>query len=211
MSKKNLIFALGNSVNPINMNKIFYIVVATIRVIGEFFSNSPIIKKIAYYMTARTQGGINSRLWIAVVTSVLALLYNVFYLQSEFDHLPTHVPLLFDIYGEIEQWGDKSALSGFTEARIGFFVIMVIIGWVICKVKGGTLKAQRIRLLVIDIANLVITTGVAMAAVYIEIAKGNLEQKLAEEWEYTVMCFWLLILVIEYVMDRNHLVEDDRD
>lgn len=191
------------------MNKIFYIVVATIRVIGEFFSNSPIIKKIAYYMTARTQGGINSRLWIAVVTSVLALLYNVFYLQSEFDHLPTHVPLLFDLNGEIAEWGDKSALSGFTEARIGFFVIMVIIGWVICKVKGGTLKAQRIRLLVVDIANLVITTGVAMAAVYIEIAKGNLSEKLAEEWEYAVMCFWLLTLVIEYISDKKHIVKND--
>ena len=188
------------------MNKIFYFIVATIRVIGEFFTKSPIVKKIVYYFTANTQAGITFRLWMAVLVPVCALLFDVFYLQSQFDSLPAQVPLLFDVYGEVAQMGYKSALEGYTEARVAFFVIMVVIGVVICKVKGGTLMAQRIRLLVIDIANLVITTGVGMAAVYVEIAKGNVEEKLAEEWEYSVMIFWLLVLIYEYIIDRKHIL-----
>lgn len=188
------------------MSKIFYFIVATIRVIGEFFTNSPFIKKMVYYFTANTQTGITVRLWMAVLVPVCALLYDVFYLQAEFESLPAQVPLLFDVYGEVAEMGDKSALEGFTETRVAFFLIMVVIGFVICKVKGGTLMAQRIRLLVIDVANLVITTGVAMAAVYIEIAKGNVEEKLAEEWEYAVMIFWLLILVYEFIIDRKHIL-----
>lgn len=187
------------------MNKFFYFIVASIRVIGQFFSNSPLIKKIMYYFTANTKTGITFRLWIAMVLPVSALLFEVFYLQEEFESLPTQVPLLFDVYGNIAEMGDKSAMEGYTELRVVFFVIMVIIGWAICKVKGGTLIAQRLRLLVVDIANLVITTGVGMAAVYIEIAKGNLEEKLAEEWEYAVMTFWLLTLVYEYFWDKRHI------
>lgn len=188
------------------MNKIFYYIVAAIRIIGEFFSNSPIIKKIAYYVTARTQGGITARLWMAVVMSVGALLVDVFYLQAELQKLPTQVPLLFDIYGDIAEWGDKSALEGYTELRIAVFVIFSLIGCAICKMKGFTLMAQRIRLLWVDIANMIVTTGVAMAAVYIEIAKGDFNQKLAEEWEYAVMIFWILTLVIEYIYDKKHIV-----
>lgn len=163
------------------------------------------MKKILTYLTARSREGINCRLWSAVAMSVVALLYEVFFLQEEFDHLPDYVPLLFNLNGEIAEWGHKSMLDGFTEMRVSFFLVMVIIGCLVYVVKGRTLKAERVRLLIIDMANLVITTGVAMAAVYIEIAKGNSNEKLAEEWEYTVMLFWLLILVIEYITDRKHL------
>ena len=187
------------------MSKIFYSIVASIRVLGEFFTKSPIIKKIAHYCTANTQTGITFRLWLAVLIPVSALLFDVFYLQEEFKSLPAQVPLLFDVYGNVIKTGDKSAFEGFTEARVAFFLIMVVIGWVICKVKGGTLMAQRIRLLVVDIANLAITTGVGMATVYMEIAKGNTEEKLAEEWEYAVMIFWLLTLVFEFIVDRKHI------
>lgn len=186
------------------MNKIFYFIVAVIRVIGQFFT-SPLMKKIVYYFTANTPTGINFRLWMAMLAPVCALLFEVFYLQEEFQKLPTQVPLLFDVYGNVAEMGDKSSLEGYTEARVAFFVIMVVIGWAICKLKGGTLMAQRIRLLVVDIANLVITTGVGMAAVYIEIAKGNLTEKLAEEWEYAVMTFWLLTLIYEFIYDRRHI------
>lgn len=192
-----------------SMNKYFYMAVSAIRIIGGFFTNSPIIKKIVYYMTARTRGGIAARFWMAVVMSVVALLFDVFFLQSEFDHLPAYVPVLFNIYGDVTGWGHKSMLEGFTEARVAFFMIMVVIGWVLYVIKGRTLMGKRIRLLVVDIANLVITTGVAMSVVYVEIAKGNNSEKLSEEWEYAVMCFWLLILVIEYIADKKHLVEED--
>ena len=188
------------------MNKILYSIVASIRVLGEFFTKSPIIKKIAQYLTANTQTGITFRLWLAVLIPVSALLFDVFYLQEEFKSLPAQVPLLFDVYGNVIKTGDKSAFEGFTEARVAFFLIMVVIGWVICKVKGGTLMAQRIRLLVVDIANLAITTGVGMATVYMEIAKGNTEEKLAEEWEYSVMIFWLLTLIFEFIVDRKHIL-----
>lgn len=189
------------------MSQLYYMVIAAIRAVEKFFANSLLIKKITYYVTARTHGGITARLWTAVVVSVAALLLDFFYLGAEFQKLPAQVPLLFDVYGEIAVWGDKSELSGFAEARVAFFVIMALIGCVICKVKGGTLMAQRIRLLMVDIANLVITTGVAMAAVYIEIAKGGSNEKLAEEWEYAVMCFWLLTLVVEFITDKKYLGE----
>lgn len=188
------------------MNKIFYFIVATIRVIGHYFATSPLIKKIVYYFTADTQTGIATRLWMAVLTSAAALLFNVFFLQVEFEQLPENVPLLFDINGEIAETGHKSMLSGYTEARVAFFLLMMMVGWVICKVKGGTLMAKRIRLLVVDIANLVITTGVTMAAIYIEIAKGNDNEKLAEEWEYAVMGFWLLTLVYEFIWDKRRIL-----
>lgn len=187
------------------MSKIYYFIVASIRVLGDFFTKSPIIKKIAQYLTANTQTGITFRLWLAVLIPVSALLFDVFYLQEEFKSLPAQVPLLFDVFGNVIKTGDKSAFEGFTEARVAFFLIMVVIGWVICKVKGGTLMAQRIRLLVVDIANLAITTGVGMATVYMEIAKGNTEEKLAEEWEYSVMIFWLLTLIFEFIVDRKHI------
>lgn len=187
------------------MNKIFYFVIATIRIIGEFFATSPLVKKIVYYFTADTQTGIAARLWMAVLTSVAALLFNVFYLQVEFEQLPENVPLLFDINGKIAETGHKSMLNGYTEVRLAFFLIMVFIGWVTCKVKGGTLMAKRIRLLVIDIANLVITTCITMAAVYIEIAKGNGDEKLSEEWEYAVMGFWLLTLIYEFIIDKHRI------
>lgn len=89
--------------------------------------------------------------------------------------------------------------------RVTFFLSMMLIGWLVYVAKGRTLKAGRAGVLIVDTANLVITTGVAMAAVYIEIAKGNSNEKLAEEWEYAVMLFWLLILVIEYITDRKHI------
>ena len=163
------------------------------------------MKKILTYLTARSREGINCRLWLAVAMSVAALSYEVFFLQEEFDHLPAYVPLLFNLNGEIAEWGHKSMLNGFTEMRVSFFLVMVLIGCLVYVVKGRTLKAERVRLLIIDMANLVITTGVAMAAVYIEIAKGNHNEKLAEEWEYTIMLFWLLVLVIEYITDKKHL------
>ncbi len=164
-----------------------------------------IMRKIYYFIVANTQTGITFRLWMAMLMPIAALLFDVFYLQEEFKSLPAQVPLLFDVYGNVIETGDKSAFEGFTEARVAFFLIMVVIGFVICKVKGGTLMAQRIRLLVVDIANLAITTGVGMAAVYMEIAKGNTEEKLAEEWEYAVMIFWLLTLVFEFIVDRKHI------
>lgn len=169
------------------------------------YYNSSTMKKIIRYLTARSREGINCRLWLAVVMPVVALSYEIFYLQDEFEQLPAYVPLLFNLNGEIAEWGHKSMLSGFTEMRVGFFLVMVLLGWLVYVAKGRTLMAERVRLLIVDIANLVITTGVAMAAVYIEIAKGNYNERLAEEWEYTIMCFWLLILVIEYITDRKHL------
>lgn len=65
------------------------------------------MKKILTYLTARSREGINCRLWLAVSVSVIALLYEVFYLQEEFEHLPAYVPLLFDINGEIAEWGTQ--------------------------------------------------------------------------------------------------------
>lgn len=191
------------------MNKLYYFIVVTIRIFGRYLSRiSGILKKLVYYMTARTHAGIMARLWMAAGMSVAALLFDVFYLQDEFQRLPAYVPLLFDLNGNIAEWGHKSMLDGFTELRAAFFVIMALIGWLVYVVKGRTLKAERIGLLIVDIANLVVTTGVAMAAVYIEIAKGNHNEKLAEEWEYAVMCFWLLTLVIEFIADRKYLNEN---
>ena len=188
------------------MNKIYYFIVATIRVFGSYLSSfSSILKKLVYYMTARTHAGIRVRLWMAVVMSVAALLFDFLYLQAEFDRLPDYVPLLFDLNGEIAEWGNKAMLNGLNETRLAFFLIMALIGWLIYVVKGRTLQAERVGLLFVDIANLVITTGVAMAAVYIEIAKGDINQKLAEEWEYAVMCFWLLTLIIEYIADKKYI------
>lgn len=186
------------------MDKIYYLFIAIIRLIGRFFT-SPIVKKLVYYMTARTQTGIAVRLWMAIVMAVCALLFDFLYLQEEFDRLPSYVPVLFDLNGETAEWGDKDMLDWFNEIRLAFFLIMGFIGWVICWVKGGTLMAKRIRLLMVDIANLVVSTGVAMAAIYIEIAKGNGDEKLAEEWEYAVMFFWLVTLIIEYIADKKHI------
>ena len=163
------------------------------------------MKKLLYYLTARSHAGIKARLWMAVGMSVVALLFDFCFLQEEFDRLPAYVPLLFSVDGEIAEWGDKSMLDHFNEIRLAFFLIMVLIGWLVYLIKGRTLMAERIGLLIVDIANLVVTTGVAMAAVYMEIAKGDISQKLAEEWEYAVMCFWLLTLVMEYITDRKHL------
>lgn len=188
------------------MNKLYYFFVATIRVFGSYLSSfSGILKKLVYYMTARTHAGIRVRLWMAVVMSVAALLFDFFYLQDEFDRLPEYVPLLFDLNGEIAEWGHKAMLDDLNETRLAFFLIMALIGWLVYVVKGRTLQAERIGLLIVDIANLVVTTGVAMAAVYIEIAKGDINQKLAEEWEYAVMIFWLLTLVFEFIVDRKHI------
>lgn len=163
------------------------------------------MKKLFYYLTARSHAGIKVRLWMAMLMSVVALLFDFLYLQEEFDRLPAYVPLIFDIEGEIATWGDKSVLDCYNEIRLAFFLIMVLIGWLVYVRKGRTLMAERIGLLIVDIANLVVTTGVAMAAVYMEIAKGDISQKLSEEWEYAVMCFWLLTLVIEYITDRKYL------
>lgn len=163
------------------------------------------MKKIIMYLTARSREGINCRLWIAVVMSVAALLVNIFYIKEEYDHLPAIVPHSFDMYGEIAEWGHRSLISDYAELRIVFFLMMLIIGWVLCRMRGGSLLGQRIRLLVVDIANLVITTGISVTLVYIEIAKGDTTQKLSEHWENSVMLFWLLILVIEYITDKKHL------
>lgn len=188
------------------MNKLYYFIVVTVRVFGSYLRNiSAIFKKLVFYLTARTHAGIMARLYMAVAMSVAALLFEVFSLQDEFQRLPAYVPLLFNLEGEIAEWGHKSMLEGFTEMRISFFLGMMVIAWLVYVLKRRTLKAERLGLLIVDIANLVVTTGVAMAAVYIEIAKGNHNEKLAEEWEYSVMCFWLLTLVIEFIADRKHL------
>lgn len=163
------------------------------------------MKKILMYLTARSRVGINCRLWLAVVVSTAALLVNIFYIKEEYDHLPAIVPHSFDMFGEVAEWGHRSLISDYAEVRIVFFLIMLLIGWILCKLRGGSLLGQRIRLLVVDIANLVITTGISMTLVYIEIAKGDTTQKLSEHWEYIVMLFWLLILVIEYITDRKYI------
>ena len=121
------------------------------------------MKKLFYYLTARSHAGIKVRLWMAMLMSVVALLFDFLYLQEEFDRLPAYVPLIFDIEGEIATWGDKSVLDCYNEIRLAFFLIMVLIGWLVYVRKGRTLMAERIGLLIVDIANLVVTTGVAMA------------------------------------------------
>lgn len=194
------------------MSKLIYFVAAIIRIVGHYLSRfSTRIKKLMEYMTARSQKGITVRLWMAVAMTVCALLFEAFYLRDEFDRLPAFVPLIFDIDGNVAEWGHKSVLSGYTDLRLGVFVVMALIGWVICWVKGGTLMAQRIRLLFVDIANLFVTTGVSMAYVYIQIAQGSLDEKLAEEVEYAVMGFWLLTLVIEYITDRKPIMQSLSD
>lgn len=163
------------------------------------------MKKILYYLTARTQAGIRVRLWMAVLMSVTALLVNVFYIKEEFDRLPQVVPVLFDMYGEIVGWGHRSLISDYAEIRTIFFLVMLLTGWVIYKAKGCTLMGQRLGLLVVDIANLVITTVVGMSLVYIEIANGDTTEKLSEHWEYAVMLFWMLTLIVEYFADKKHI------
>lgn len=163
------------------------------------------MKKILEYLTARTQAGINARLWMAIGMSAVALLVNFFYITPEFDRLPQEVPVLFDAEGNITLWGHKSLIDDFAEIRTICFLIMAFIGWAICRYMGNTLMGKRIRLLVIDIANLAVTTCVGMSLVYIEIAQGDHSQKLSEHWEYTVMLFWIVILIIEYITDRKHL------
>lgn len=163
------------------------------------------MKKIIEYLTARNEIGIKLRLWMAMIMSVAALLVNVFYIAPEYDRLPQVVPLFFDMFGEIAEWGHKSMLNDYAEIRIVFFIIMVIIAWALCRKKGNNLLGKRIRLLVVDIANLVITTGISMTLVYIEIAHGTSTEKLSEHWEYTVMFIGLLFIIIEYVTDKKHL------
>lgn len=188
------------------MSKLFYLIAASVRVIGQYVSRfSAVVRRLMEYLTGRSQAGITVRLAMAMGMSVCALLFNVLYLQQEFDRLPAYVPLLFDIEGNVAEWGRKSQLNDFTAMRITFFLVMVLVGWTVCRVKGGTLMAQRIRLLIIDIANLVITTGISMAYIYVKIAQGALDEKLAEEWEYAIMGFWLLTLVVEYITDRKYL------
>lgn len=163
------------------------------------------MKKILTYLTARSEEGIKARLWMAVGMSAIALLLNFFYITPEFDRLPQEVPVLFDADGNITLWGHKSLIDDFAEIRTICFLIMAFIGWAICRYMGNTLMGKRIRLLVIDIANLAVTTCVGMSLVYIEIAQGDHSQKLSEEWEYAVMLFWIAILIIEYVTDKKHL------
>lgn len=156
-------------------------------------------------LTARSARGICIRLWMAVLMSAAALIYNVFFISPELAKLPMRVPVLFDIYGEVAEWGHKTELYDYAIYRSIFFVVMCLIGWAVCKAMKNTLHAKRIRLLIIDIANLVVVTVVGITIIYLEIAKGDLSQKLSEHWEYAVMLFWLIILGIEYVTDRKHL------
>lgn len=194
------------------MSKLIYFIAAIIRIVGHYLSRfSTKIKGLLEYMTARSQKGITVRLWMAVAMTVCALLFEAFYLKDEFDRLPAYVPLIFDIDGNVVEWGHKSMLSGYVGLRGGIFIVMALIGWVICRVMGGTLMAQRIRLLFVDVANLLVTTGVSMAYVYIQIAQGSLDEKLEEEVEYAVMGFWLLTLVIEYITDRKPILQSASD
>lgn len=163
--------------------------------------------KIMEYITARSEAGISIRLWMAVLMAVVTLLVNVFYVAPEFDLLPQEVPLLFDMYGDVAEWGHKSNINDYAEIRLAFFVIMSLIACAICKFKGNTLIAKRQRLLIIDIANLVIMTAVGMSLVYIEIAHGDLSQKLSEHWEYLVMFFWIAVFLIEYITDKKHILK----
>lgn len=188
------------------MSKLYYLIAATIRVIIPYLSRfSAAANKLMQYLVARSQTGITARLWMAVLMSVAALLVNVFYIDPAYDSLPAIVPIEFNADGEIDVWGHKTILDDYAEVRIVFFLSMLFIGWVISKAKGNTLMGQRMGLLVVDIANLIITTGISMTLVYIEIAHGDTTQKLSEYWEYSVMLFWILILIIEYATDKKHI------
>lgn len=162
----------------------------------------PQLSHLLAYTVARHEKGIKVRLWMAVLSATAALLIDVFYIVPAYNSLPDEVPVLFDIYGKIAQMGDKSELGCYIVFRTAFFVIMTLIACGVCKYMGNTLHAKRIRFLPIDIANLVVVTGVGMALVYVEIAKGDLSQQLAEEWEYIVMLFWMMTLVVEFVTDK---------
>lgn len=163
------------------------------------------MRKIFELLTARTQAGITARLWMAVLMSVAALLVNFFYIRPEYDVLPPIVPISFDMFGEIEEWGAKHIVYDYAEIRAVFFVIMLVIGYVIGRTGDGSLLRKRMRLLVVDIANLIITTVVNMTLVYIQIANGDNSEKLSEHLEFAVMLFWLLILVVEYKKDIPYL------
>ena len=166
------------------------------------------MKKILSYLTARSEKGIKTRLWFAVLMSVAALLFNVLYISPQFEQLPQEVPLLFEVNGDVAEWGHQSMITDFAVHRAIFFIIMVFIGWAICRAMGNSLLGKRIRLLVIDIANMVVTTVVGITLVYMEIAKGDLTQKLSEHWEYAVMLFWIVIIIIEFVTDKKHLKQN---
>lgn len=167
--------------------------------------NISLVETFLQCLTARTPKGINIRLWMAATMAVAALLYNIFVISPQLANLPVKIPVLFDIQGEVAQWGHRSQVYDYAMLRTVFFAVMCLAGWGLCRAMGRTLHAKRLRLLIIDIANLVVTTVVAMTQVYIEIAQGDLSQKLSEHWEYAVMSFWLLVLVIEYVTDRRKL------
>lgn len=188
------------------MSKLYYLIAATIRIIIPYISRfSAVAKKLMSYLVARSQTGITARLWMAILMSAVALLVNVFYIDPAYDSLPTIVPIEFNADGDIAVWGHKTALDDYAGVRIVFFLSMLLIGWVISKAKGNTLMGQRMGLLVVDIANLVITTGISMTLVYIEIAHGDTSQKLSEHWEYAIMLFWILTLIIEYATDKKHI------
>lgn len=165
------------------------------------------IKKISKYITARSLVGIRVRLWMAVLMSVGALLINFFYIKPEYDILPPIVPLSFTMEGEIAEWGRRSLLSDYAEMRTTMFVIMLLAAWCIARTKGGALSRKRLGLLVVDIANLMITTGVNMTLVYIQIANGDNSEKLSEHIEHAVMLFWAAILLLEYWDDRKRIAK----
>ena len=168
------------------------------------------IKKFFNYFTARSMKGIKTRLWIAILTSVCALLINFFYIKPEYDILPPIVPLSFTMDGEITEWGHRSIISDYAEIRTIFFVIMLLIAWCIAKTKGGTLLRKRLGLLIVDTANLVITTGVNMTLVYIQIANGDGSEKLSEHIEHAVMLIWIAILIVEYWDDRKRITQSTK-
>ena len=165
------------------------------------------IRKFFDYFDARSQKGIKMRLWIAVSTTVCALLINYFYIKPEYDVLPPVVPISFTLEGEIADWGLRSLISDYAESRTLFFVVMFLAAWGIARTKGGCLPRKRLGLLIVDIANLVITTGVNMTLVYIKIANGDNSEKLYEHLEYIVMLIWISILLAEYWDDRKRIAQ----
>ena len=163
------------------------------------------LSKIWLLVDGGNEKGIRCRFWFAVLLSVIAIAVDTALVYSNYDYLPRTVPVLSDWDGVVQEWGPKTEFWQYEIQRIILLILCLIVGFLIVLLNPQSIIAKRTKCLLAETAMLIITTGVGISTVQLQLALGDYTQEISDYWEVTIMLGWFALSLVEYGFDVRKL------
>lgn len=154
---------------------------------------------LASYMDTKTARGMRNRYWIAIITTIVAILVDTVMVSYNYQYIPRLVPILSDWDCNVVQWGSKTVFWEYEIQRVALLVGSILIGWLLRRMKPQSAILRRTECLIVETAMLLITTGVGISIATLALVMGDKTQRISDYWETTIMTFWFLLLLVEYI------------